>query len=91
MDLCSSTRRERLNPLRRNILCGAPRLPVGVLLAMVALAGWIVPIYAQLPLLDIQVGSSFPTVPLTRADDGTLTTIEDFRGQKLVLHVFASW
>jgi hypothetical protein len=36
------------------------------------------------------VGQAFPALTLPTLD-GTARTIADFRGQKIVLHVFASW
>ena len=52
---------------------------------------WVRPALAQLPPLGIKVGDRFPEVPLMRATDGSIVSISDFSGQKLVLHVFASW
>ena len=38
-----------------------------------------------------EVGQPFPDLVLPSIEDGTPMSIADFRGQKLVLHVFASW
>ena len=40
----------------------------------------------------IEVGKPFPILPLPLVGDpGTHRSLEDFRGRKLVLHLFASW
>ncbi len=39
----------------------------------------------------IEVGRPFPDLALPAADDGRRLSIADFRGSKVVLHVFASW
>ncbi len=39
----------------------------------------------------IEVGKPFPDVRLPSMTDGKLMSIADFRGQKVLLHVFASW
>lgn len=38
-----------------------------------------------------QVGQPFPDLTLPALDDGRPASIRDYRGQKVVLHVFASW
>ena len=38
----------------------------------------------------IEVGKPFPDLTL-RALDGEASRVSDYRGQKLILHVFASW
>jgi len=43
-----------------------------------------------LPPIPFQVGQSFPRIPLP-STDGRPASIADFRGKKLILHVFASW
>ena len=37
------------------------------------------------------VGDVFPDLALPSLEDGTLTRLSDFRGGKVMLHVFASW
>ena len=37
------------------------------------------------------VGEPFPTIALPALEDGRPRSIADFRGKKVVLHVFASW
>ena len=39
----------------------------------------------------IEVGSPFPLLQLPRLEDGRRGSVADYRGEKLVLHVFASW
>ena len=40
---------------------------------------------------DLGVGQPFPELALPAIDDGRPLSVADFRGEKLVLHVFASW
>jgi len=40
---------------------------------------------------EIAVGSPFPDLWLPAADDGHPMSVSQFRGKRLVLHVFASW
>ena len=37
------------------------------------------------------VGDVFPDLALPSLEDGTPTRLSDFRGHKVMLHVFASW
>lgn len=51
---------------------------------------------AALPLLvgalaEFPVGEPFPDLRLPALDGGDPLSIADFRGEKVVLHVFASW
>jgi hypothetical protein len=39
----------------------------------------------------IALGEPFPNLVLPAAEDGTPRSVADYRGQKLLLHVFASW
>ena len=39
----------------------------------------------------IEVGSPFPDIALPSLEDGSPTSITAYRGQKVVLHIFASW
>lgn len=41
--------------------------------------------------LAFRVGDRFPEVVLPSADDGRPMSLADFRGKKLILHIFASW
>ncbi len=38
-----------------------------------------------------EVGRPVPTLALPAADDGRQISVLDFKGKKVVLHVFASW
>ena len=38
-----------------------------------------------------QVGQPFPDLTLPALQDGRPASIRDYRGQKVILHVFASW
>ncbi len=40
---------------------------------------------------DLKVGQTFPSLVLPLAKDGSPSSLLAFRGQKTVLHVFASW
>ena len=39
----------------------------------------------------ITVGEPFPTLTLPLAEDGRPSSADEYRGKKVVLHVFASW
>jgi hypothetical protein len=39
----------------------------------------------------IAVGEPFPDLVLPDAADGRARSIAEFRGEKLILHIFASW
>jgi len=39
----------------------------------------------------LEIGQPFPNLVLPAMDDGRPLSIVDFRGEKVVLHVFASW
>ena len=39
----------------------------------------------------IELGQPFPNLVLPAVEDGSPRAVADFRGQKLALHVFASW
>ena len=61
--------------------------------AVVLIPGCAVVARAQGPLATagIEVGKAFPDVRLPSMTDGKLMSIADFRGQNVLLHVFASW
>jgi hypothetical protein len=40
---------------------------------------------------EFREGQLFPTLDFPRLRDGRPCSVADFRGQKLVLHIFASW
>ena len=39
----------------------------------------------------IQVGKPFPGIVLPALEDGSPRSVSSFRGEKLILHIFASW
>ncbi len=39
----------------------------------------------------LEVGQPFPPIVLPSMADGTPTSLAQFRGKKLLLHIFASW
>ena len=45
----------------------------------------------SLAAAGIEVGKAFPEIRLPSMTDGKLMSIADFRGRKVLLHVFASW
>lgn len=45
----------------------------------------------SMPDHGFRVGEPFPDIALPSLEDGELTSIDAFRGQKVVLHLFASW
>ena len=46
---------------------------------------------AQTSVGRIRVGEPFPDLYLPALEDGGPRSVREFRGQKLALHVFASW
>lgn len=44
-----------------------------------------------LPDTGFEIGEPFPTLALPSLDGREPKSISDFRGRKLILHVFASW
>lgn len=43
------------------------------------------------PATPLEVGRAFPAITLPDIADGRPRAIADFRGRKIILHVFASW
>lgn len=41
--------------------------------------------------VEFHEGQMFPTLILPRLRDGRPGSVADFRGKKLILHIFASW
>ncbi len=56
----------------------------GMLLALSGMA-------AQADPPRLEVGQPFPDIAFPSAEDGMPMSIASFRGQKVILHVFASW
>ena len=40
---------------------------------------------------ELKVGATFPNLTLPSLQDGRPLSIADFRGEKLILHIWASW
>jgi hypothetical protein len=49
------------------------------------------PTAAQLPPPGLEVGQRFPSVAFRDVEDGRAVSIDDFRGDKVLVAVFASW
>jgi hypothetical protein len=45
----------------------------------------------SLPGASLEVGKPFPVITLPAARDGQPMSVNDFRGRKMLLHLFASW
>jgi len=43
------------------------------------------------PASGIAEGQPFPLIALPALDDGRPLSMADFRGERVILHVFASW
>ena len=46
---------------------------------------------ATRPSSGFEVGQPFPAVSFPGLEDGEPRSVADFKGEKLILHVFASW
>lgn len=46
---------------------------------------------ARYSKLGFAVGERFPDIALPNATDGSAMSLADFHGQKVMLHIFASW
>ena len=69
-----------------------PRTLPACLLALVLAVSSPEPASAQaLPPTGFEVGEPFPTLALPALEDGRPRSVADFRGEKIILHVFASW
>lgn len=66
---------------------------VGVISAVACLAGvaCLAMPAAAAPEGSLVPGESFPDIAMPNAASGELQSIADFRGEKLMLQVFASW
>ncbi len=45
----------------------------------------------RFPSTGFEVGQPFPAIALPALEDGRPASMADFKGKKLLLHVFASW
>ncbi len=59
------------------------------LVTATALAAALSPVVSAAPTL--QEGEPFPLLVLPSMTDGRPMSLADFRGRKVILHVFASW
>ena len=68
------------------------RMASVVSLALLIGATSAVPAYGQRGVASsFEVGQPFPAITLPALEDGRPASLADFRGKKLLLHVFASW
>ena len=58
-----------------------------IALAFLAISSCVMNITAS----SIKVGEPFPTILLPSLEDGRARSIQELHGQKLMLHLFASW
>jgi hypothetical protein len=68
-----------------------PARSLAVTMPLVALLAATSSTAGQLPPQPFEVGTSFPSLSLPSLEDGRPASIADFRGRKLILHIFASW
>jgi hypothetical protein len=61
-------------------------IATSLLSTMLALGG-----VAEPPREGLAVGEAFPVLLLPGLEDGAPRSVADWRGRKLLLHVFASW
>lgn len=40
---------------------------------------------------NLEVGEPFPVLSLPSVEDGAPVSVADYRGEKLLVHIFASW
>lgn len=43
------------------------------------------------PIPQLRAGLAFPDLTLPDCEDGRPTSLADFRGKRVLLHLFASW
>jgi hypothetical protein len=63
---------------------------LGFALLLLALTGGLF-LPARATAAEFKPGDPFPTIPLPRIDDGQASSVKQFRGRRLMLHIFASW
>jgi peroxiredoxin len=49
------------------------------------------PVAAQFPPSGFTVGEPFPDLAFPAVDGGRPMSMADFRGKRVILHIFASW
>jgi len=67
-----------------------PRSP-GAIAALVSFFALAVGASPARSAVTIQAGKPFPNLVLPALEDGSPRSLLDYRGRKVVLHVFASW
>jgi hypothetical protein len=65
------------------------RFQTAVLFALVL--GMPAPVAAQFPPSGFTVGEPFPDLAFPAVDGGRPMSMADFRGKRVILHIFASW
>jgi len=65
--------------------------PLAATLAAACASGQAVNFEKSAAKVDIAEGRRFPDLRLPRLETGEPGSIADYRGERLVLHVFASW
>lgn len=55
------------------------------------LAILVMPTAAPAASAQFEVGQPFPQIVLPSLEDGRPTSLSQFRGKKIILHIFASW
>lgn len=73
---------------RQRRLFRAARRQTGLVLLFVVL---LMPYACAIEENDIQVGKAFPLLSLPSLQSGAPASVQDFRGQKVVLHIWAAW
>ena len=68
-----------------------PNLKAASLWLLIPLVCLAIPSQAGAQTGDIREGQPFPPLTFPALADGSPTTLEQFAGQKLILHVWASW
>ena len=46
---------------------------------------------SSLPPSGFEIGQRFPALAFPALEDGTPRSIVDYRGHRVILHIFASW
>jgi hypothetical protein len=63
---------------------------IGVVMGLAATTV-VTPSGAQAQGIGFEMGQPFPTLSFPALEDGRPRSIADFRGKRVILHVFASW
>jgi hypothetical protein len=66
-------------------------LPVAVTAALLACGGDRALVRPVDPVLKVEVNQPVPDLVLPSLEDGRPASLAQFRGKKVLLHVFASW